>query len=138
MKAESHEAAQSGSPGLPHQHMGAEVVAVLTMEDDPVAIAMHGGRVATQRDLPLDLVMLADAEHDMAHQMATVDRALVAARSAFARLELRVHLGVADLDAWLLERHETADVEAIVAGPRAAGSLSEGRGGRGRRPLVVV
>lgn len=140
MKAEPHGTAHAGPPGLPHQHHGPEVVAVLSMQDEPVATAVAGARVAAQRALPLDLVMLADPEHDTAHQMAAVDQALVAARTAFAHLEIRVHLGVADLDAWLVERQSTAAVEALVAGPHAAAELSDrpGPARPGRRPVVVV
>jgi hypothetical protein len=106
--------ARASIPRQPDRRQGGIVVAVVT-GDSSVNTVLAGARLAHERGEPLDLVMFTDADRPLARCMAAVDNALVTARTAFPRLEVRVHLGLTDGPGW--ERGLSGRVSQVVADP---------------------
>jgi hypothetical protein len=81
------------------RHRGG-VVVVVVASDHPVNTVLAGAKLASDREQPLDLVMFSDPDRSLSRSFAAVDNALTVARTAFPRLEVMVHLGLADAPGW--------------------------------------
>lgn len=81
------------------RHRG-DVVVVVVNSDHPVNSVLAGARLAWDGEQPLDLVMFSDPDRPLSRSFAAVDNALKVARTAFPRLEVMVHLELADEPGW--------------------------------------
>lgn len=97
-RSRAHPADRSIPRQRAHEHGG--VVAVVVSSDHPVNTVLAGAKIAWDRGLRLDLVMFADPDRSLSRSFAAVDNALKVARTAFPRLEVRVHLGLTDVQGW--------------------------------------
>jgi len=76
------------------------VVAVVVSSDHPVNTVLAGAKTAWDREQPLDLVTFSAPDLPLTRSFAAVDNALAVARTAFPRLEVMVHVGLADAPGW--------------------------------------
>lgn len=117
---------ETSRPRIPHQRTPHGGIAVVVGRDEecPDAV-LYGAHVALERGLPLELVLPHVPDDDKAHCLAAMDRALLVARTVAPRLEVRVHLGAADLAGWI--ERVGIPVDVVVVG-RAEAALLAGSG----------
>ena len=110
---------------------------VIGMEEQPARAVLYGARVANDRGHHVDL-LLRDPSDDTASSLAVMDRALHIARTAYPRLEVRVHLGAQELRTWL--HGLSLPVDLVVVGTAEAARLvasADGSDGSGRAMLAL-
>ncbi len=113
------------------------VAAVVGVGEDPGEAVSYAAREASYRGVPLELVLPLVAEDDKARCLARMDEALAVARRAFPRLEVRVHLGAADLSSWLRRSDHPVDLVVLGKGEAAVVARMSGEAAEGERALLA-